>query len=170
MSAESRRRRGNDTPKYIAEAAKRRGWLHAEATPAGRAGSDVVGLVGIDVEAKATAAVNPRKALEQSEKRAPDSVNIAVHRHPGQGAASVDAYVASVRLGWLLDLLATHPDYRPATDPAHAQAVGLLLARDGTDWGGTRALPDPITESFRCVCTHPELPGAHSMTSCRLSG
>jgi len=49
----SRKQRGYDSQGIVANYLKENGWPYAEPVGAGRSGSDVTGIVGVDVEVKA---------------------------------------------------------------------------------------------------------------------
>lgn len=108
----TRKQRGRRTQAVVADAFRRRGWIHAESTPASTPGVDVAGIPGVDVEVKGRRGFDPLGALKQAEKRSPGLLHLAVLRMDGQGE-DADAYPVVLRLGALLDLLAGHPDHDP---------------------------------------------------------
>ena len=85
-----RKHRGYRTQRVVAERFAANGFPHAEPVGAGRAGSDIVGLVGIDVEVKARRGLNIKALMDQLNERAEDGVlGIGVLRPDGMGEASV---------------------------------------------------------------------------------
>jgi hypothetical protein len=82
------------------------GFPHAEPVGAGRAGSDIVGLVGIDVEVKARRDLNLVGLMKQLDARAKDGVlGIGVVRPDGMGETSVGMWPAVMCLDDLIALL-----------------------------------------------------------------
>lgn len=94
-TSQSRKHRGYRTQRMVAEWFQRNGWPHAESTGAGRAGTDITGLVGVDdIEIKATSSFSNRGVLEQIRARLVDNsgewpVYFAVHRVNGTGEATI---------------------------------------------------------------------------------
>jgi hypothetical protein len=74
----------------VAERFAANGFPHAEPVGAGRAGTDIVGLVGIDVEVKARRGLNIKALMDQLDERAQAGVlGIGVLRPDGMGEASI---------------------------------------------------------------------------------
>jgi hypothetical protein len=90
----------------VAERFADNGFPHAEPVGAGRAGSDIVGLVGIDVEVKARRDLNLVGLMKQLDARAKDGVlGIGVVRPDGMGETSVGMWPAVMCLDDLIALL-----------------------------------------------------------------
>jgi hypothetical protein len=88
--SQSRKHRGYRTQRVVAERFAANGFPHAEPVGAGRAGSDIVGLVGIDVEVKARRGLNIKALMDQLDERAQAGVlGIGVLRPDGMGEANV---------------------------------------------------------------------------------
>lgn len=88
--SQHRKHRGYRTQRVAAEHFAANGFPHAEPVGAGRAGSDIVGLVGIDVEVKARRGLNINALMDQLNERAQDGVlGIGIIRPDGMGEASV---------------------------------------------------------------------------------
>lgn len=88
--SQARKHRGYRTQRVVAERFAAQGFPHAEPVGAGRAGSDIVGLVGIDVEVKARRGLNIKALMTQLDERAAEGVlGIGVLRPDGMGEASV---------------------------------------------------------------------------------
>jgi hypothetical protein len=90
----------------VAEHFAANGFPHAEPVGAGRAGSDIVGLVGIDVEVKARRDLNLVGLMKQLDARAKDGVlGIGVVRPDGMGETTVGMWPAVMCLDDLIALL-----------------------------------------------------------------
>jgi hypothetical protein len=90
----------------VAERFADNGFPHAEPVGAGRAGSDIVGLVGIDVEVKARRDLNLVGLMKQLDARAKDGVlGIGVVRPDGMGETTVGMWPAVMCLDDLIALL-----------------------------------------------------------------
>jgi hypothetical protein len=88
--SQSRKHRGYRTQRVVAERFAANGFPHAEPVGAGRAGTDIVGLVGIDVEVKARRGLNIKALMDQLDERAQDGVlGIGVLRPDGMGEVNV---------------------------------------------------------------------------------
>jgi hypothetical protein len=90
----------------VAERFADNGFPHAEPVGAGRAGSDIVGLIGIDVEVKARRDLNLVGLMKQLDARAKDGVlGIGVVRPDGMGETTVGMWPAVMCLDDLIALL-----------------------------------------------------------------
>ena len=88
--SQHRKHRGYRSQRVVAERFAAHGFPHAEPVGAGRAGTDIVGLVGIDVEVKARRGLNITALMKQLNERAADGVlGIGVIRPDGMGEASI---------------------------------------------------------------------------------
>ena len=97
--SQARKHRGYATQRLLADYLRQHGFPHAEPVGAGRTGSDITGLLGIDIEVKARAGFNPSAALAQLWERACEGVlPMAVLRLNGQGPASIDNWCVLLRL------------------------------------------------------------------------
>jgi hypothetical protein len=104
--SQARKHRGYRSQRVVAERFADNGFPHAEPVGAGRAGSDIVGLVGIDVEVKARRDLNLVGLMKQLDARAKDGVlGIGVVRPDGMGETSVGMWPAVVCLDDLIALL-----------------------------------------------------------------
>jgi hypothetical protein len=102
----SRKARGMRTQKVVAEAFKEAGWPHAETAGAGRPGTDVLGIVGVDVEVKARRGFNVVAAMKQARERSADgTLCVAVIRPDGMGETTISDWPAIVRLADLQQLM-----------------------------------------------------------------
>lgn len=165
---QARKRRGMRTQAVVAEAV-RRVWPYAESTGAGRQGADVLGTPGVDIEVAARRGLPIVEKMRQLRERQQDGVTGAVVLRPdGMGEATVDDWPVFMRLADWLDVMKS-AGYGGSVE-RHGQAVGLPLAREGTDFDGTRVVEDPIVESFRCACGAPAMSGSHSADQCALPG
>jgi len=101
-----------------------RGWPYAMSAGAGREGSDVVGLVDLDVEIKARTGFEPLAAIKQMQaRRRPGALPFAVLRMNGTGEATIDDWPVVMRLEDAIYLLreAGYGDAEPSFidfDPA----------------------------------------------------
>lgn len=102
--ASSRVQRGRRTEECVAAFLRDNGFPHAERIPAGLSGSDILGVVGADIEVKARADFDPGAWLRQAETRSPDDLSVCVVRLKGQGE-DAGRYLAFVRLAELVHLM-----------------------------------------------------------------
>jgi hypothetical protein len=101
-----RKHRGYRTQRVVAERFAANGFPHAEPVGAGRAGSDITGLVGIDVEVKARRGLNIKALMDQLDERAQAGVlGIGVLRPDGMGEKSVGKWPVVVCLDDAIALL-----------------------------------------------------------------
>ena len=101
-----RKHRGYATQRIVADYLAANGWPYAESTGAGRSGSDVTGVPGMDVEVKARRGFNPAAAMKQQAERSADGVLAwSVLRLDGQGPASVGDFPVIIRLADFVPLL-----------------------------------------------------------------
>lgn len=99
MTSQSRKHRGYRTQKVVAEYLKANGFPHAESTGAGRSGTDVTGIVGVDIEVKARTGLDLPGLLKQLKDRALEGfLGLGVIRLNGQGEATVGEWVMVLRL------------------------------------------------------------------------
>jgi hypothetical protein len=104
--SQARKHRGYRSQRVVAMRFADNGFPHAEPVGAGRAGSDIVGLVGIDVEVKARRDLNLVGLMKQLDARAKDGVlGIGVVRPDGMGETSVGMWPAVMCLDDLIALL-----------------------------------------------------------------
>ncbi len=99
MSNASRKVRGMRTQKVVATQFAESGWPFAESAGAGRSGTDVLGIPGVDIEVKARRGFNVLSAMKQARERADEGVLcIAVIRPDGMGEATADSWPVIMRL------------------------------------------------------------------------
>lgn len=104
--SQHRKHRGYRSQRVVAERFAANGFPHAEPVGAGRAGSDIVGLVGIDVEVKARRGLNLNALMAQLDERAQDGVlGIGVIRPDGMGEASIGKWPVVICLDDAIALL-----------------------------------------------------------------
>ena len=104
--SQSRKHRGYRSQRVVAERFAANGFPHAEPVGAGRAGTDILGLVGIDVEVKARRDLNLVGLMKQLDARAKDGVlGIGVIRPDGMGETTVGMWPAVICLDDLIALL-----------------------------------------------------------------
>ena len=102
----SRKQRGYDSQRIVANYLRENGWPFAEPVGAGRAGSDVTGVVGVDVEVKARRNLDLTGTLKQQAARAADGVlPLAVIRPDGYGPSRIGEWPCVVPLSVMVDLL-----------------------------------------------------------------
>ncbi len=104
--SQARKHRGYRSQRVVAERFADNGFPHAEPVGAGRAGSDIVGLVGIDVEVKARRGLNINALMDQLDERAQDGVlGIGIIRPDGMGEKSVGKWPVVICLDDAIALL-----------------------------------------------------------------
>jgi len=102
----TRKQRGYDSQRLVANYLRDNGFPHAEPVGAGRSGSDVTGTVGIDWEVKARRGLNISALMSQLDERAQAGVlGIGVIRPDGMGEASIGRWPAVLCLDDLIALL-----------------------------------------------------------------
>lgn len=104
--SQARKHRGMATQRIAAEWFQRNGFPYAGPVGAGRMGSDVTGMPGIDIEVKARRGFDPLAAMRQQEDRAArGDLAFALLRMDGQGPAVIGAWPVVIRLDAFTDLL-----------------------------------------------------------------
>ena len=104
--SQHRKRRGYESQRIVADYLRASGWPYAEPAGAGRPGTDVTGVVGVDVEVKARREIDLTGTLRQQADRAAGGiVPVAVIRPDGYGPATVDRWPAVMPLSVLAHLL-----------------------------------------------------------------
>lgn len=105
MPSQSRKHRGYASQGIVARRFQLAGWPFAEPVGAGRAGSDVTGVVGIDVEVKARRGLDLPGWMRQSVDRSGGALPLLVVRPDGFGEASIDLWPAIMPFGVCLEVL-----------------------------------------------------------------
>ena len=103
---QSRKHRGFNSQRIVADWFSVNGWTYAEPVGAGRAGSDITGMPGIDIEVKARRGFDPLAAMRQQEERAAFiDIAFAILRMDGQGPAVIGGWPVVIRLDQFTELL-----------------------------------------------------------------
>ena len=103
---QSRKHRGYNSQRIVADWFTTNGWPYAEPVGAGRAGSDITGMPGIDIEVKARRGFDPLAAMRQQEERAAFiDIAFAILRRDGQGPAVIGGWPVVIRLDQFTELL-----------------------------------------------------------------
>ena len=106
MPSQHRKHRGMQTQKFVADYLKQHGFPFAESAGAGRSGSDITGVPGLDIECKARRSFNPSAAMKQQAERAQAGVvPFAVLRLDGQGPAAIEDWPVVIRLSQFIEIL-----------------------------------------------------------------
>jgi hypothetical protein len=105
LASQSRKHRGYASQKIVAEFFAENGFPYAESTGAGRSGSDVTGVLGIDIEVKARRGFPIAETMKQLADRNDGKVQVAVLRLDGTGPKTVQNWPAIVPLSVLVELL-----------------------------------------------------------------
>ena len=104
--SQSRKHRGYATQRIVADYLREQGWQHALPVGAGRDGSDITGIEGLDIEIKARTNLDLPALMRQLEERRKDTgLGIGVLRLNGQGEKSVQQFVTVLTLADLTYLL-----------------------------------------------------------------
>ena len=104
--SQSRRHRGYATQRIVSDYFSANGWPYAEPVGAGRPGSDITGMPGIDIEVKARRGFDPLAAMrQQADRAALGDLAFAVLRMDGQGPAVIGSWPVVIRLETLTELL-----------------------------------------------------------------
>lgn len=104
MVSQSRKFRGYRSQKVAAEWFAKNGWPFAESTGAGRQGSDITGVPGLQIEVKARRDFAPLAWLRQA-RTGGAGLPFVVFRCDGQGEANVGEWGALISLADMTDLL-----------------------------------------------------------------
>jgi hypothetical protein len=102
--SQHRKHRGYQTERIVADYFREHGWPYAEPTGAGRQGSDLTGVPGLDVEVKARRDLDLTGTLRQQAERT-DAMCIAVIRPDGYGPARIDEWPVLMTLRQAIQLL-----------------------------------------------------------------
>jgi hypothetical protein len=109
-----RKHRGYASQKIAADYMRAQGYAYCEPTGAGRPGTDLLGLLGQDVEVKARRGFDPSAAMRQQRERTSDDVlSWALLRLDGQGPASVEDWPVVIRLGVFVPQLLVPSQWGP---------------------------------------------------------
>jgi hypothetical protein len=104
--SQHRKHRGYATQRIVADYFREQGWQHALPVGAGRDGSDVTGIEGLDIEIKARTKLDlPLLMRQLSDRRKEQGLGVGVLRMNGQGEKSVDQFIAVLTLADLVYLL-----------------------------------------------------------------
>jgi len=104
--SQARKHRGYRTQRVAAEHLAANGFPHAEPVGAGRGGSDITGVAGIDIEVKARRGLNINALMDQLDERAQDGVlGIGIIRPDGMGEKSVGKWPVVICLDDAIALL-----------------------------------------------------------------
>ena len=102
---QSRKVRGRESERILAQYLRDHGWEHAHQVGAGAQGSDIQGIEGLDIEVKSRSKFDPASTMKQLRQRKTEGLGVAVMRLNGQGEAAIDDWVAVLRLEDLVYLL-----------------------------------------------------------------
>ena len=106
MASQSRKARGMRSQKVGAEYLQSNGFPHALSTGAGRSGTDITGIEGMDWEVKARTGFDPLGAIRQLRERAKEGVlGVVLLRLNGQGEESVGDWMVCLRFEDAVKLL-----------------------------------------------------------------
>jgi hypothetical protein len=106
MTSQSRKHRGYASQKIVADYLRAHGWDNALPVGAGRDGSDVTGIPGLDIEIKARTKLNLSGLMKQlRERKLNTGMGVGILRLNGQGEAAIQDWVAVLRLEDLVYLL-----------------------------------------------------------------
>ena len=104
--SQSRKHRGNATQRIVADYLQASGWKHALPVGAGRDGSDITGIDGLDIEIKSRTRLDLSGTMRQMKERTDNGeIGVGVLRLNGQGEKSVDDFVCLLTLKDLVYLL-----------------------------------------------------------------
>lgn len=106
MPSQSRKHRGYDSQRIVAAKFRDSGWPYAEPTGAGRQGTDILGVLGVDVEVKARRGLDLTGALNQQTERVSEGIlPVTIIRPDGYGPARIDDWPAAMKFTILIRLL-----------------------------------------------------------------
>lgn len=102
---QSRKVRGRESERIVAQYLKENGFEHAHQVGSGAAGSDIQGIDGLDIEVKSRSKFDPKSCMNQLKDRKANGMGVAVMRLNGQGEAAIADWVAVLRFEDLVYLL-----------------------------------------------------------------
>ena len=106
MKSQSRKHRGYASQRILAEYLAANGWDNALPVGAGRDGSDITGVPGLDIEVKARTKLDLSGLMRQlKDRKLNTGMGVGVVRLNGQGEAAIHDWVAVLRLEDLVYLL-----------------------------------------------------------------
>lgn len=106
MASQYRKHRGYKTQHIVADYFVENGWPHAKAVGAGRSGTDITGIEGLDIEVKARTKLDLAGLMRQlHDRKSSTGMGVGVLRLNGQGEKSVEQFVAVLTLSDLVYLL-----------------------------------------------------------------
>lgn len=106
VSNSSRVQRGYQSQRLVAEYFQANGWPYAQPQGSGRTGTDITGIIGVDVEVKARRGIQLAEAMKQLRDRYKEGVlPVAILRLDGQGESHIADWPAIVPLHVFVDLL-----------------------------------------------------------------
>ena len=106
MPSQHRKHRGYRSQKVVALYLADNGFPFAESTGAGRSGTDVTGVIGVDIEVKARTGFEPLAALKQLKERSKVGLlGLFIMRLNGQGEENVKDWLVGMRLEDAVNLL-----------------------------------------------------------------
>ena len=100
----SRKQRGRESERIVADYLRARGWPFAEPVGAGRPGADITGTPSLAVEVKARRELRLTEWLKQA-RRDPGRVPLLVVRGDGQGPTTVHEWAAVLPLEVAVEIL-----------------------------------------------------------------
>lgn len=104
--SQSRKHRGYATQRIVADYLQANGWEHALPVGAGRDGSDITGIDGLDIEIKSRTRLDLSGTMRQMKERLNNGeIGVGILRLNGQGEKSVDDFVCLLTLKDLVYLL-----------------------------------------------------------------
>ena len=104
--SQSRKHRGYATQRIVADYLQANGWEHALPVGAGRDGSDITGIDGLDIEIKSRTRLDLSGTMRQMKERLNNGeIGVGILRLNGQGEKSVDDFVCVLTLKDLVYLL-----------------------------------------------------------------
>lgn len=108
MTSRHRKARGYETQRFVAEYFRSKGWVYAETAGAGRPGTDITGVLGVDIEVKAVRDSNfsMTGTIKQQLDRIKDGiVPVAIVRPDGYGEARIEEWPCILPLATVIQLL-----------------------------------------------------------------
>ena len=99
----TRKSRGAETQRVVANYLAGHGWAYATDAGAGRSGSDILNVPGLAIEVKARRDYSPLAWLRQASGGA--GLPLCVHRPDGMGPASIESWPVTLRLSDAVTLL-----------------------------------------------------------------
>ena len=156
MASPSRKARGMRSQLVIAQWFQEHGFPHAQSTGAGRSGVDIIGMVGIAIEAKARTGFQPLAWLRQAAEYTHLGIPTVVFRPNGMGEQSVGQWGVLMRLEDYTRLIREAGYGSPEDVPQDGANGGHKAAEEGSHDDDLKDDEAPLAEGHPSALLDPQ--------------